>query len=120
VATIIVLCDDMMFASRITGTAAGLGLTCKAVRSQEAAESEVSQQPAACLIIDLANPGLQIADLLARLRPEGTDTPFVVAFGSHVDSDTLNAARAAGCDVVVPRSKFVSELPSALARWCGQ
>jgi hypothetical protein len=43
--------------------------------------------------------------------------PRVVAYGSHVDTATLRAAREAGCDPVLPRSKFVEELPSALPHW---
>jgi hypothetical protein len=40
-----------------------------------------------------------------------------VAYGSHVDTESLRAARAAGCDRVLPRSKFIEELPSALPDW---
>jgi len=43
----------------------------------------------------------------------------VVGYGSHVDADTLHAARVAGCDPVLPRSRFVEELPTALAGWLG-
>ena len=31
----------------------------------------------------------------------------------------LRAAREAGCDLVLPRSKFVEELPRALPGWLG-
>jgi hypothetical protein len=41
----------------------------------------------------------------------------VVAYGSHVDTERLRAARSAGCDPVLPRSKFVEELPKALPQW---
>ena len=41
----------------------------------------------------------------------------VVGYGSHVDAATLHAARVAGCDPVLPRSKFVEELPGALPGW---
>jgi hypothetical protein len=44
----------------------------------------------------------------------------VLAYGSHVDTDTLRAARAAGCDPVWPRSKFIEELATALPGWFGQ
>ena len=40
-----------------------------------------------------------------------------VAYGSHVDKDRLDAARAAGCDEVLPRSRFSSELPAWLRRY---
>ena len=43
--------------------------------------------------------------------------PRMVAYGSHVDAAVLRAAREAGCDPVLPRSKFVEELPRALPEW---
>ncbi|SRR5260370_42164109 len=112
----LLLCDDLLFTSRITGTARGLGLTIKPFRSQADLVALASKQPPSCVLIDLANPGLAIADLVRNLRPAGK-TPYLVAFGSHVDAATLNAARQAGCDRVLPRSKFVEELPSALPGW---
>jgi hypothetical protein len=51
------------------------------------------------------------------MRGRGAPIPRVVAYGSHVDAQGLAAARAAGCDLVLPRSKFVEELPTALALW---
>jgi len=42
-----------------------------------------------------------------------------VAYGSHVDKARLDAARAAGCDEVLPRSKFSAELPDLLRRYLG-
>ena len=43
--------------------------------------------------------------------------PRVVAYGSHVDTASLQAARTAGCDPVLPRSKFVKELELGLKEW---
>ncbi|HMF16484.1 MAG TPA: hypothetical protein VKE98_04720 [Gemmataceae bacterium] len=112
----LLLCDDLMFTSRITGTARTHALTLKSVRSQAELEALATQQSPSCVLIDLANPGLVIVDLIRKLRPEGKG-PYLVAFGSHVDAATLNAARQAGCDLVLPRSKFIDELPTALPRW---
>jgi len=112
----LLLCDDLMFTSRITGTARAHGLTIRAARSQAALEALATQQPPSCVLIDLANPGLVVLDLIRKLHPEGKG-PYLVAFGSHVDAATLNAARQAGCDLVLPRSKFIDELPTALPRW---
>jgi CheY-like chemotaxis protein len=110
----LVLCDDMIFASRITGTARQLGLAVQAVRTAEELEARVSQAPPACVILDLGQAKLDIAGLVARLKAVDL---FIVAYGSHVDTPTLRAARDAGCDIVLPRSKFVEELPAALPRW---
>jgi CheY-like chemotaxis protein len=112
-----VLSDDLIFTSRITGTARDLGLTVKPARSPEVLQRLAQQQTPSCIIADLANPGLDIVDLNRWLGGLGTPKPRVIAYGSHVDTATLRAAREAGCDEVMPRSQFVQELPHRLAEW---
>jgi CheY-like chemotaxis protein len=113
----LLLSDDMIFTSRITGTARDLGLCIKPARSIEVLTALLQQQIPSCIIVDLAHPGLPIAELMESLRTACTRMPRVVAYGSHVDTATLRAARDTGCDVVLPRSKFVEELPRALPQW---
>jgi CheY-like chemotaxis protein len=113
----LLLCDDLIFTSRITGTARGLGLTVRAARSGEALVELARQAPPRGVLIDLSNPGLVLPELLRRLAEVCPTMPRVVAYGSHVDTATLRAAREAGCDPVLPRSKFVEELPRALPGW---
>jgi CheY-like chemotaxis protein len=116
-ATGLLLCSDMIFSSRITGTARDLGMSIKPARSADALLALAQQQAPRCVIIDLANPGLEIAEFVLRLQETCTPTPCLVAYGSHVDADGLRAAREAGCHFVLPRSKFVQELPTALPKW---
>jgi CheY-like chemotaxis protein len=108
------LSDDLIFTSRITGTARDLGHEVRAVRDVAQLTNVMAQQPPQCLLIDLHNPGLSISDLLKRMP---APRPFVVGYGSHVDTATLKTAREAGCDLVLPRSKFVEELPINLCSW---
>jgi hypothetical protein len=58
------------------------------------------------VIVDLGRPG--VLEVLS-----GIDAP-TVGFGSHVDRDLLQAARAAGCDQVLARSAFFSRLDQIL------
>jgi hypothetical protein len=74
-------------------------------------------QPLACVIVDLDQSGLDIAALVAAVKQAGPAT--VVGFGSHVATETLRAARAAGCDLVLPRSQFVQVLAADLPSWFG-
>ncbi len=113
----LLLSDDMLFTSRITSTARDLGLTIRPARSVEVLLGLIRQQTPRCLIVDLSNPGLQTAELIRQLRETCDPMPRVIAYGSHVDTATLQAARQAGCDLVLPRSKFVEELPRALPEW---
>jgi len=111
------LSDDLIFASRITGTARSLGFTIKPARSVEALESLAKQESPRCVIIDLANPTLQLSEFLAHLRETCSPMPRVIAYGSHVDAAGLKAARDAGCTVVLPRSAFVEQLATKLPEW---
>ena len=110
----LLLSDDLIFTSRIVGTAAAAGLTVQVARSPAQLASLLVAETPRCLLLDLHHPGLSLPDLLAGLpQPR----PFVVGYGSHVDAATLKAARDAGCDLVLPRSAFVEQLPTALPEW---
>ncbi len=87
------------------------------IQRVKALNALIGQHSPSCIIVDLSNPGLRIADLIQSLRKICSPTPRVVAYGSHVDTATLRAAREAGCDLVLPRSQFVEELPRALPGW---
>ena len=112
---IYLLCDDLIFTSRITGTAAALGLPIRAAKTPDELLRWAQQEPPRCVMIDLNLPGLDIDAFIAALTPK----PLLVGYGSHVDTATLKKARDAGCDVVWPRSKFVEELATALPTWAG-
>jgi DNA-binding NarL/FixJ family response regulator len=113
----LLLSDDLIFTSRVTGTARAQGLLVEAVRSPEALLALARDAAPRCVLIDLHNPGLNLPELLRQLREACPAMPRLVAYGSHVDTETLRAARAAGCDLVLPRSKFVEDLPAALPGW---
>lgn len=113
----LLLCDDLIFSSRITGTAKALELRILPARSVEALRTLALERQPSCLIVDLSHPELKISDLIAFLRETCSPVPRVVGYGSHVDTASLQAAREAGCDPVLPRSKFVEELPLALPTW---
>jgi len=77
-------------------------------------EAEMARDPADVVgadvvIVDLARHGAQLAALRA-----GAPDARIVAFGPHVDEAGLEAARADGADVVMPRSRFFRD-PAAAA-----
>jgi CheY-like chemotaxis protein len=113
----ILLSDDLIFTSRIIGTASALGLTMRLARTSEALVRAASRESASCVVVDLANPGLDVPEMIEGLHGTGRPMPRVVAYGSHVDAASLRAAREAGCDLVLPRSKFVEDLPKCLPEW---
>jgi CheY-like chemotaxis protein len=114
----ILLSDDLIFASRITGTARAQGLEMKTARTVEQVRQMASAGPPACVIVDLHHPGLDLAALVREIK--NAEPCTIVGFGSHVAATLLQEARVAGCDVVLPRSKFVEELAEALPKWYGK
>jgi len=115
----LLLSDDLIDSSRIAGAARALDLTVKTVTSVEQLLKLSSEQPPSCLLVDLHFPGLDLAELLRGLRENGTASPRLVGYGSHVDAARLKAAREAGCDLVLPRSAFFERLPQEIGAWLG-
>lgn len=110
----LLLTRDLMFTSKITGTAASLGLVVETVGDVEHLARRAAEASATVVFLDLNDPNLIPAAAVAAL-PTRT-RPWVIAFGSHVDEARLAEARAAGCDEVMPRSRFSATLPELLQR----
>jgi len=107
--------SDLLFGSRITGTAQTLGLPMTQCRSPAELLALAKKQIPACVLLDVHLDGLNIAELVAGLKAIGNI--LVIGYGSHVAADVLKAARADGCDLVQPRSQFIAELQTNLPRW---
>jgi DNA-binding NarL/FixJ family response regulator len=115
----LMICDDLIFTSRVTATARAHGLTVAPVRSADEALRRARESPPTGVIVDLHTAGADLPRLLAGLREACPAMPRVVAYGSHVNTELLQAARNAGCDLVLPRSKFASGLEESLPAWLG-
>lgn len=113
----LMLCDDLIFFSRVAGTARAAGLVVKQVRTPDAMVDAAKQASPNCVILDLQNEGLDLSALLIELREACPAMPRTVAFGSHVEAETLRAARQLGCDLVMPRSQFAEKLEGSLKDW---
>ncbi len=118
--SILLLCDDLFFTSRVAVAADAHGMGLKAARDSDALLTLAHVEAPGLVLIDLGNPGLSIHDLLKSLHSACATMPPVVAYGAHVDVAGLRAARAAGCDLVLPRSAFVEQLPRQLKDWAAR
>jgi len=111
----LLISQDLFFSSKVTSTANELGFHVVVEGNVVQAVLKVAALKCRCLIVDLATPGLKVADLISAL-PEA-NRPRVIAFGAHVLTARLQEAREAGCDDVMPRSKFSVTLPDILTRY---
>jgi DNA-binding NarL/FixJ family response regulator len=115
-ATIIAVVSDIMFRSRIEEGVSALGYDCL-VADEAASVIEALSGNAALALIDLHAEGIDWRETAALAREAGL---AVLAFGRHTEAQLLRDARAAGCDLVVPRSQLVEELPALIERMLSQ
>ena len=59
------------------------------------------------VVVDLTKPG--VVDVLADLDAR------IIGFANHTSRDVMDAARAAGCEQVLPRSDFFARIDELLA-----
>jgi DNA-binding NarL/FixJ family response regulator len=61
------------------------------------------------VIIDIARTAQTVAEIRAEMP-----AVRIVCYGPHVDDDAAEFARAAGADVVLPRSRFFRDPAAAI------
>jgi CheY-like chemotaxis protein len=112
---VVAFMDDLMFLSRVREAGRTQGLDLRAVRTLPEL-LEACSPPPRVVLLDLDSPRLPTGPALAALKanPGLLGVPLV-GFFSHAHPERAQAARAAGCTRVLPRSAFVQELPELLA-----
>ncbi len=108
----VLACDDFFFETRICDTAKELGRNVRSFTEIERIAEVLSTETVTLLLIDLSSMS-GCLDELPRFRKRAPKLK-VIAFGSHVQVDLLKRAREAGCDAVMPRSRFTGELVKIL------
>ncbi len=124
-AGVLALVDDLFFQARLQETARQIGVELETASTADAflaralghggsEPSEAGAHSPTLLIVDL-NARTGALKALEKLHAAGNQTP-VIAFLSHVQVELAERARAAGCQQVLPRSKFTQNLSAILAR----
>ncbi len=113
--------SDLIWATKIKGTADALGIACRPVRNLDMLEARLVDTPVRALIVDLESGDIGL-DLIRRIKsdPDPAKTSIeIVAFGPHVAVDTLRAAKAAGANAVMARGAFNARLAETLKALSG-
>ena len=112
----IILTSDFMFSSRVVSIGQSLDLEVDAVISTAALPEAVEASQAVLVIIDLSNIDSSVDQIVTPLR-KLDPPPTTVAFGPHVDEAVLQAAQAAGCDIVLTRGQFHQQIGELLQEY---
>jgi DNA-binding NarL/FixJ family response regulator len=113
---IVCVVDDLIFSIKISTAAKHLGVDMFFERSKDKVVQTIRDKQPSLVIFDLNSgrlaPMAAIAAMKADAELAGIPT---LGFVSHVDSDTINAARAAGIGQVLARSAFSDRLGDILS-----
>jgi ActR/RegA family two-component response regulator len=114
---ILYCCQDLIFSTKIRSTAESLGVASKPVKDAAKLATVASEGDASVgavmVDLELGEEGLTLIDAAREHLPEAT----VIAFGSHVAKDVLDAAKGRGAHEVLPRSAFTERLPTLLQQY---
>jgi len=113
---LLLLTADLMCSSQVAGMARGLGLALVTCGSAQKLLDAAAEGPS-IVALDLNAAGIDLADLVPRLRSTGHAPAAIVAFGPHVHESRLAAAREAGCDEVLARGQFYAQGEQILRRF---
>lgn len=113
-APLVLLCSpDLMLAVRVEGATGALGYGLRTAAAPAEVAAAVAAAAPAAVLIDLAAAGDTLAELVGVAR-KAQPPSFVLGFFPHVQRELGVAGREAGCTLVVPRSRFIAELPALL------
>jgi DNA-binding NarL/FixJ family response regulator len=124
VARALALVPDLLFGSQVQGSLAAAGhevqLIVDEARLRERLADEEAPTPDV-LVVDLTDQRLDGSSILRSLAADDLiESVRTLAFFSHVDTAVGERARAAGFDLVVPRSRMAREGAQLVARLAGE
>jgi CheY-like chemotaxis protein len=106
-----------MFAPSVGATAASLGASLRVVTSPTELLKIAGSSPLRLVIVDLATPDVDVANVVMQLGSASASPPAIVSYGAHVHAEKLDAARDAGCDDVLTRGQFHRQMHEVIARY---
>ncbi len=105
------LASDLMWATRIKALADDLKIPARPVRSIEMLDARLADSPVQAFIVDLESEvAIQLISHLRAVRPDIQ----ITCFAPHVKKDTMQAARDAGAQQVMPRGAFDANMATIL------
>ena len=109
----IAIVSDMIFATRITGTAEKVGADCRVINNPGDLQDALESENPGTVLVDMHCDGISPEEAIRTVKSH-CPSARVVAFYSPVQTELKEQATAAGADEAWPRSAFVQRLPQLL------
>jgi DNA-binding response OmpR family regulator len=115
VARVAVLCQDLLFGSKLVSAMEDAGHEVDRLTSVKAAREAAPRGDV--VLVDLTDEELDGAGLVEYMRESGElGSVGTLGFYAHVDRETRARAEEAGFDLVVPRSRMARESTALVER----
>jgi CheY-like chemotaxis protein len=116
---VLAVVNDIFFSAKINEAARQAGVQLVYVTTETALLEKAKDNPA-LIIFDLNFSAAKPVELIAKLKGDPALKHIrLLSYLSHVQVDLKNAAEAAGCEEVLPRSAFSMNLPQILKSYAG-
>jgi CheY-like chemotaxis protein len=107
--------DDLLFSIRVSTAAKHLNADVYFERTADRVIETVRQKRPSLVIFDLNSARMRPLEAIAALKADPELNAIkTLGYVSHVDADTIAAARAAGVDEVLARSAFTTQIGQIL------
>ncbi len=117
---ILAVVTNLMLESRITEGARALGYAVTTAGSTQYVREALRSISVDLIVLDLQADGVPWKDVVMAAREAANGHLPILAFGQHTRPDLLQAARDGGCDMAVPRSRLVEQLPALIEQALGK
>ena len=112
---IVCVLDDLLFSVKISTVAKAIGADVYFERTPGEVVGRIREKQPSLVIFDLNSSKLQPMTAIAELKSDPVTSGIrTLGFVSHVQTETITAAREAGIDEVLARSAFADRLGEIL------
>jgi CheY-like chemotaxis protein len=116
--TVLAVLDDLFFNVKIADAAKRAGLELIVVKSAEAALAKLAEKPL-LVILDLNYAPVDPVKLASAMKATEFRSVPVIGYASHVQTELRQRAQEAGCDRVIARSAFSSNMSGIFREQAG-
>lgn len=111
--------NDLFFSVKIGDTAKRAGMSVEFVKSDEDLLEKAKDKPA-LIIVDLNFAAVEPIKVIEKLKGNSETKPIsLIGFLSHIQVELKQKAIEAGCNMVLAKSAFSTNLPQILKRHGG-
>lgn len=115
---IVAVLDDLLFSSKIREAAKTLEIDLEFVKSPDGFKEKILSTRPSLIIFDLNSRAGNPLEVIKSIKSTGELKQIpVIGFLSHVQIELKKEADGAGCDLVIPRSKFSRDLREILSKY---